>query len=42
MSYVLSDGGLAFIYSHLVIIAKFNMVVTQHRQRRGNEVHSPF
>ncbi len=27
MSYILCDGGPTFIYSHLVIVAKFNMVV---------------
>jgi hypothetical protein len=27
MSYVLCDGGPTFIYSHLMIITKFNMVV---------------
>jgi hypothetical protein len=29
-SYVLCDGGPAFIYSHLVIMTKFNMIVAQH------------
>jgi hypothetical protein len=35
MSYVLCDGRPTFIYSHLVIIAKFNMVVALHKQRGG-------
>jgi hypothetical protein len=35
-SYVLCDTNRpAFIYSHLVIIAKFNMEVSAHRQRGG-------
>jgi hypothetical protein len=35
MSYVLCDGRLEFIYSHLVITTKFNMVVALHKQRGG-------
>lgn len=39
MSNILCDGGLSFIYSHLVIAAKFNMVVTRHKQKGGNQVY---
>jgi hypothetical protein len=34
-SFVLCDGGLTFIYSHLVIVTKFNMIVAQHKQGCG-------
>jgi hypothetical protein len=34
-SYILCDGGQAFIYSHLVIIAKFNMTIAQHKQSKA-------
>jgi hypothetical protein len=34
-SYVLCDGGSIFVYSHLVIALKLNMIVAQHRQGRG-------
>jgi len=34
-SYVLCDGGPAFIYSHLVIATKFNMIIARRRQGHG-------
>jgi hypothetical protein len=34
-SYVLCDGRPTFNYSHSVIVAKFNMIITRHRQRGG-------
>jgi hypothetical protein len=34
-SYVLCGGRSAFIYSHLVIATKFNMIVARHRQGHG-------
>lgn len=40
MSYILCDGRPVFIYSHLVIVAKFNMVVVWHRQRGGSQVYT--
>jgi hypothetical protein len=42
-SYVLCDAGPAYIYSHLVIAAKFAMVPARHRQkggREGTQVHA--
>ena len=42
-SYILCDAGPAYIYSHLVIAAKFAMLPTQHRQkggREGTQVHA--
>jgi hypothetical protein len=34
-SYVLCDGGPTFIYLHLVIATKFNMIIVRHKQRGG-------
>ena len=36
-SYVLCDAGPAYIYSHLVIAAKFAMLPARHRQKGGKE-----
>jgi hypothetical protein len=35
MSYALCDGRATFIYSHLVITTKFNMVIALDKQRGG-------